>query len=444
MIVIKPEQEDQLKKSALEATKAMTKGDVSAEMSRTVGVSYEFDRLHSVEDVSYNALSCRLFENDKAGVAFVNNPGDWEKMISSAKEVVGFGKKANFDLPRGEVPRPLSWKYPAKNMAYTKNDLKDIGDALLAQLKKLASSAKITVNVSNGSQYSFLANTHGLQSEDRSAWIGISGGVFEVGSDGSFIEIYEGKNYFEQDVDIDDITRPIMEQLEWSRRGATLSPGNYPVIFAPSALGIVVDPLLSAMNGKTLNKGLSVLKGKQNEKIVSSMVSLYDDPLRKNGYSFSVDDEGTVAARLSLIDKGFFKNFIFDCAEANIFGTKSTGHATRGAGSLPRPSFSNVCMELGSSSRDELFNYTDTAVLLCEGLGEGQSNVLAGDFSVLGSSAFLIKNGKIVGRIKDMMFSGNAYETLSNVKAIGNTSFQEGNMFLPYVLVDQVSISSGK
>ncbi|MGL5722115.1 MAG: hypothetical protein ACRCY4_06935, partial [Brevinema sp.] len=80
MIAIKPEQEAQLKKSAIEATHAMAKGDVSAEMSRTMGVSYEFDRLHSVEDVSHNSLSCRLFENDQAGVAFVNNPDDWKKM----------------------------------------------------------------------------------------------------------------------------------------------------------------------------------------------------------------------------------------------------------------------------------------------------------------------------------------------------------------------------
>ena len=444
MIAIKPEQEIHLKKSALEAVKAMKKGDISAEMSRTVGISYEFDRLHSVEDVSYNALSCRLFENNQAGVAFVNNPDDWAKMIVSAKETARFGKKANFDLPLGNVPPPLDWKCPVKNTSYTKNDLKDMGDALLAQLKKLAPSAKITVDVSNGYQYSFLANTNGLQSEDRSAWLGLSGGVFEVGNDGSFIEIHEGKNYFEQHIDINDITQPVMEQLEWSRRGAILAPGNYPVIVAPSALGILIDPLLSAMSGKVLNKGLSVLKGKQDEQIVSPMITLYDDPLRKDGNSFTSDDEGTVARSLPLVEKGVFKNFIFDCAEASIFGTMSTGHAARGVGALPTPSFSNVCLELGSSSRDELFNYSDTVVLLCEGLGEGQSNVLAGDFSVLGSSAFLIKKGKIIGRIKDMMFSGNAYEALSRVGGIGSTCFQEGNMFLPYILVDNISISTGK
>jgi len=59
--------------------------------------------------------------------------------------------------------------------------------------------------------------------------------------------------------------------------------------------------------------------------------------------------------------------------------------------------------------------------LIIEGLmGAEQGNILGGDFSGNVLLGYKIEHGKIKGRVKDTVVSGNIYELLSNITALGN------------------------
>ena len=70
-------------------------------------------------------------------------------------------------------------------------------------------------------------------------------------------------------------------------------------------------------------------------------------------------------------------------------------------------------------------------LLVDQVLGGGQSNVLAGEFSVNIDLGYLIENGEIVGRVKDCMFAGNAFEVFNNIVAIGDKAEWHGSIKVP-------------
>ncbi|MCK5309187.1 MAG: TldD/PmbA family protein, partial [Thermoplasmata archaeon] len=74
-------------------------------------------------------------------------------------------------------------------------------------------------------------------------------------------------------------------------------------------------------------------------------------------------------------------------------------------------------------------------------IGAHSGNLLNGDFSFGLNPGFYVKNGEIVGRVKDAMVAGNMYQLFSNVIGIENQNHQRNGIPLPCILFDDVSIS---
>jgi PmbA protein len=65
---------------------------------------------------------------------------------------------------------------------------------------------------------------------------------------------------------------------------------------------------------------------------------------------------------------------------------------------------------------------------------------ISGDFSVNVDLGYRVKNGKIVGRVKDTMIAGNVYQVLKNPVALGNDSDWSGSCWTPSAIVDGLSV----
>ncbi|MGL4388427.1 MAG: metallopeptidase TldD-related protein, partial [Brevinema sp.] len=274
--------------------------------------------------------------------------------------------------------------------------------------------------------------------------LSIFGGLFELGEDDSFIELYEGQNFYTQELSFDKILSSLEERLLRSQKTSPFFyTGKVPVIFAPSALDSLLDPIEIAANGKTLYKDLSLFKNKIDEELFDSKFQFIDDPFYQYGSaSVPFDDEGTIGRKRDIIKDGVFKQFIFDCSSAYKMNATSTGHANRSAASLPSPAFSNRIIGTGVYSLNEMISSLEFGILLESSLGEGQSNTIAGDFSILADSAFLIQNGILKGRIKDVMLSGNAFELLTHIPMIENKHHDQSSLFAPHILINNVNITT--
>lgn len=435
--------EEIIKKAVQDSVQKMDKGDVVGQVSYSQSVSFEFDKLSSIDDVSYSAVYCRLFNEGKVGNASINNPEQTDTMIKNAKESAVFGEILDIILPSDNNYQNLNWLYNDQNVQYNKNDLKEIAGELLNEIKKFAPQAKVSTGVQNSCSQLYLNNTNGFTGEYQNSSLSIHGGLFELAEDESFLEMYEGQTFYDDPYNFTSILRDLEQRLERSRQSSTLKKtGKMPVIFAPSSIDMLLAPIEIAINGKTLYKELSLFANRLDELMFDEKFNFVDDPYYYLGpASAPFDDEGTIGKKLDLIKDGIFKNFIYDCATAKKMNTETTGHASRSSLSLPNPALSNRVLGIGDSSLEEMIASVDYGLMLIMSLGEGQSNMMAGDFSVLAETAYLIENGQLKGKVKDIMLSGNAFELLKNIPMLENKLHKEHSLFTPHILLDRVMVS---
>jgi len=78
-------------------------------------------------------------------------------------------------------------------------------------------------------------------------------------------------------------------------------------------------------------------------------------------------------------------------------------------------------------------------------IGAGQGNNLNGEFSMSITLGYKIEKGEIVGRVKDVMVSGNIFELLPNIRCLSRERFSEDTLFgrylAPWICFDGVSVA---
>ncbi|HJO55450.1 MAG TPA: metallopeptidase TldD-related protein, partial [Candidatus Scalindua sp.] len=224
-----------------------------------------------------------------------------------------------------------------------------------------------------------------------------------------------------------------------------ISTSAYPVVFTSKAIGTLLSTFESGCNGKLVQKGVSPLTGKLGEKIMDERVSIYDDPtIDYADGSYICDDEGVAARRTPLFESGVLKNYIYDLQTAGIMNAESTGNGTRSFASQPSPGNSNVIVELGDMKFENMIKDMKNGILVDQVLGGGQSNVLAGEFSVNIDLGYLVENGEIVGRVKDCMIAGNVFEVFNNIVALGDKSDWHGALKVPPFYFRSVNLAGNK
>jgi PmbA protein len=141
-----------------------------------------------------------------------------------------------------------------------------------------------------------------------------------------------------------------------------VSTRKVPVVFDWSIAGSVIGHLVSAINGSAIARKTSFLKDKMGERIFAPGINIIDDPLRKRGLrSRPFDGEGVAGRRMALVEDGVLKTWILDSATARELGRTTTGHAGRSASSTPSPSPTNLHLEPGQLSPEQLIRRSTRA-----------------------------------------------------------------------------------
>lgn len=179
-----------------------------------------------------------------------------------------------------------------------------------------------------------------------------------------------------------------------------------PVVFDPRIAGSLVSHLASAVNGASVARKTSFLREKMGQKIFADGIRIVDDPLRKRGLrSHPFDGEGVAGKKLALVEDGVLRSWILDCATARELGLATTGHASRGVSSVPSPSASNLHLEAGKLSPDDLIADIKDGFYVTDLIGMGV-NMVTGDYS-RGASGFWIENGKRSYAVSEVTIAGH-------------------------------------
>lgn len=293
-----------------------------------------------------------------------------------------------------------------------------------------------------------IVSSHGVDRFHRSA---LAGGYVEpyIQKDG---EKFTATSFFfgpsADGLEIDAAVREAVEEAIDSVGARSMPSGSYPVLFTNLQMAALLETFFPVFSAENMQKGLSLLAGREGEVIASPAVTLLDDPAPEGGPIYSAfDDEGVPTYRKAVIQSGRLETLLYNLQSAHKAGrtTTANGYRSSYAASLSTAPAA-FYLQPGGATQEELLKQMGDGVMIChlKGLHAG-ANTLSGDFS-LDCSGYRILGGRRAGAVSQITVSGNFYQLLRDIIAVGGDlrfELPDGRSAFgsPCVLVSRLSIA---
>ncbi|MFO0794233.1 MAG: TldD/PmbA family protein, partial [Candidatus Brocadiaceae bacterium] len=401
--------------------------EVIYEEGETRSVSFENNNLKYINTKSIRGIGLRVIMDGRIGFSSTTDFRKPEKLVANAIESAKFGQCATFEFPsKNNFPKIAVFDQSVVD--YPIHKCVDVGKEAIEKALSVNSSYECSVGIGKGHGMRRLMNSKGLDISVASTSFGIGIDILQI-KEQSFLSISEGEGAKQLATNLNKHVDKALSGLKLAGKELKLKTGLYPVVVTAKAMGNLLATFEMGCNGKLVQKGVSPLTNKLGEKIIDERITIYDDStIDLADSSYPWDGEGVPARRTPLFEKGVLKNYLFDLQTAGMLKTQSTGNGNRGFSSQPSPGNSNVTVESGNMSYESMIKNVKYGVLVDQVLGGGQSNILAGEFSVNIDLGYLIENGEIVGRVKDCMIAGNVFDVFNDIVAIGSTAEWHGSL----------------
>jgi PmbA protein len=199
-----------------------------------------------------------------------------------------------------------------------------------------------------------------------------------------------------------------------------------PVVFDPRVAGGILRHLIGAISGPAIARGTSFLKDKLGQRIFPEGIVIIDDPHKKRGLRAKpFDGEGVRNQRRAIIEDGVLTTWLLDLRSARQLGMTSTGHASRGTSGPPGPAPTNLWMEPGKQTPQELMSDIRQGFYVTELMGMGINGV-TGDYS-RGAAGFWIENGAITYPVSEVTIASNLKDMFLNLVPANDLVFKTGS-----------------
>lgn len=218
-----------------------------------------------------------------------------------------------------------------------------------------------------------------------------------------------------------------------------VSTAQVPVIYDPRVANSILGHLSSAINGSAVARGTTFLKDSMDHQVFPDAITVVDDPHRRRGLrSKPFDGEGVATERRSMIADGRLTSWFLDCRSARQLGLQTTGHASRGTSSPPSPSATNLYMEAGTVSPEDMIGDIADGLYVTELIGFGVNGV-TGDYS-RGCSGFWIKDGVLSFPVSELTVAGNLKDIFMHVTPANDLEFKYGTN-APTLRIDGMTVA---
>jgi PmbA protein len=425
------------------AKKAADEAEVFVVTASETPVAFEANRLKALEAKESMSISLRVVRDGRIGLSSTSRLDNPQALVDMAVETAQFGAPAKFTLPPKTV-YPEIEVYDPEMEGFSVDDMVEIGESLIARVREHTPELVCEAAVTRGIVTVDISNSRGGRSGYRKSFctIGIEGTLIR---DTDMLFVGEVDSSCHPLREFQPLVDSVIEQLELASRTAPAFTGRFPVILTPKGVrSAFFPPIAVAFNGKMVVEGASPLVGRQGKRLFDRRISLWDDAtMDYRPASRPCDDEGVPSQRTALIEEGVVADFLYDLQTAAQAGARSTSSASRGRGSMPAPSVAALVVAEGDTSFEDMVRDIKEGLVVEELIGAGQGNILGGDFSGNVLLGYRVENGQMVGRVKDTMISGNIYDVLKKVAAVGDEAKWVGaSLKSPALCLPDVSVVS--
>ncbi len=283
---------------------------------------------------------------------------------------------------------------------------------------------------SDGYSFNYIVSSNGFEGESEVSYFALSVSVSIKGEGESRPESY----WYDQALTFDELKKEGIGKIALQRALKKLgqkkvASGRYPMLVDNLNSNRLFSPLVSAINGSSLQQKNSFLLDKLGQKVISEKVTVVDDPLQPHAFgSKNFDNEGVATKKRFIFNKGVLETYFIDTYNSHKLKMPQT---------IGRPS--RIVLEQGNKNLDQMIEGLDKAILVT-GFNGGNSNSSSGDFS-FGIEGFLIENGKITQPVSEMNITGNLLTLWNNFAEAGNDALDNTSSLIPSLLFNDVDFS---
>ncbi|MDB5693208.1 MAG: TldD/PmbA family protein [Alphaproteobacteria bacterium] len=415
---------DRARRAGADAADALYFGDASS------GVQVRLGELEDVSRSEGEEIGLRLFVGRRS--ASVSSSDLSEEALSALVErAAAMAREAPEDPYAGLAPEALLMKSGGPEV--DGDDGRELPAAeLKARALAMEEAARAVAGITNsegagmsaGRTVIALATSAGFCRGYTTS--GYSGSASVIAGSGSLMQRdyahHSARHY--QDLDAPEaIGREAGERAVARLDPAKLASGAMPVVFDPRVGASLIGHLLGAITGPAITRRTSFLLDQEGKPIFAAGITIRDDPHRPRGLrSKPFDGEGLPTRPSDLVAGGMLTGWLLDSASARQLGRQPTGHASRGTGGGPGAGATNVHLEPGAVSKEQLIADIGRGLYVTELIGQGV-NPVTGDYS-RGASGFIIENGAIGPAVAEITVAGNLLDMFRNLAAADDLEFR--------------------
>jgi PmbA protein len=411
------------------------------------GVQVRLGEIESVSRSEGEEVGLRLFVGQRSATVASSDLSDEalrilvERCLAMAKEapedpyaglapgdLLQLGDPPSVDSFDGAEPDPAELRARALEIEQAALAVRGVTNSNGAGAS--ASASIIALATSGGFAGAYRASGHG------------SSAVMIAGEGASMQRDYAGHSArFLEDLETaGDIGRKAGERAVARMNPGRPKPGKYPIFFDERVSSTLLGHFSAAITGAAIARKTSFLRDRLGTSVFGEQVTIVDDPLRPRGLrSRPFDAEGLRVARRELVSGGILNQWIADSAAARQLGIEPTGHAARGVGGAPGASPSNLYMEPGRRSREELLASVPEGLLVVELIGQGVNGV-TGDYS-RGAAGFMVRGGEIAEPVAEITIAGNLIDMFATLEPASDLQFRRG-VDAPTILVPEMTVAA--
>lgn len=425
-------------------------------MTTPGGVDYAESRQHELRKTRLVMVDGNLTANaetsEGGSSARVFNKGYWgfastpamhesaanrvaKKAVDNAATMCRFGEQPSLKMPdashQGEYGYngrpPLSQKESVELLEslneYCKREFPEVKSASFVMSEE---SHEKRLATSNGSE--------GLSTINRAAFYIVFNAEDKDGRPVELMEAVSGRgNLADLQLSVESLAPTMQElnnHLQAKRNAVAPKGGKKTVIIAPPLAGMLAHEAMGHPCEADLVLGGAVTGRLVGQQIASELVTMVDLANTYNGEELMipvyVDDEGTEAVDVTLIENGILRQFMSSRETAAKMGIPATGNARAYTfNDEPLVRMRNTAILPGTSKLEDMIAGVEDGYYLLK-TGNGQADSTS-EFMFGITLAYEIKNGKLGNAITDTTVSGTAINMLKTVDAVSDDMYWECN-----------------
>jgi PmbA protein len=293
-----------------------------------------------------------------------------------------------------------------------------------------------------GESHRYYGNSSGLNTYERSKRFSCytSAVMDHEGKKSMFYESSSARKF--SDLKAEWVISESLKKSALLLEAEPVNTGRYDIIFEADVLSSFLGCYQGVLSGKAAKDGVSRFKDQIGQAVAHPEFTLTDRPQYEDGFNYSLfDSEGLIKRDVTLIENGVLKTFYHNTATAKYFKTATTAHASRSPKGHLGVSLEQIVIAPGKSKEDFVTSGRYLMIMGLEGLHSG-TNAISGHFS-LSAYGVYCEDGKTLRPFKGVTISGNYFDILKEIAAIGNKlhSDNDKTFFTPLIRFSNISVA---